>query len=194
MGGCTLCGRRRRDGRGPRRHLRRGADEEDGDPKQRSAGLGALRPAAGQVARRHPHLLQGRRRVRHPGGRHRAEGADAAPVRAGDAQERAAERPAGRHADGAQGPHPGADQGDGPRWSSRAVVEEVKKKLEQRLRQAVLGALNRREHSPLPQRRGHRLEVDHRPQPEELQRRASARSSRSGSTSTAGRSGRTPGP
>jgi hypothetical protein len=31
-----------------------------------------------------------------------------------------------------------------------AVVEEVKKKLEQRLRQAVLGALNRREHSPLP--------------------------------------------
>src|SRR5262245_30452518 len=31
-----------------------------------------------------------------------------------------------------------------------AVVEELKKKLEQRLRQAVLGALNRREHSPLP--------------------------------------------
>src|SRR6516162_8570085 len=31
-----------------------------------------------------------------------------------------------------------------------AVVEEVKKKLEQRLRQAILGALNRREHSPLP--------------------------------------------
>jgi hypothetical protein len=31
-----------------------------------------------------------------------------------------------------------------------AVVEEVKKKLEQRLRQAVLGALNRRQHSPLP--------------------------------------------
>jgi hypothetical protein len=31
-----------------------------------------------------------------------------------------------------------------------AVVEEVKKKIEQRLRQAVLGALNRREHSPLP--------------------------------------------
>jgi len=31
-----------------------------------------------------------------------------------------------------------------------AVVEEVKKKLEQKLRQAVLGALNRREHSPLP--------------------------------------------
>jgi hypothetical protein len=31
-----------------------------------------------------------------------------------------------------------------------AVVEEVKKKLEQRLRQAVLGALNRKEHSPLP--------------------------------------------
>ena len=31
-----------------------------------------------------------------------------------------------------------------------AVVEEVKKKLEQRVRQAVLGALNRREHSPLP--------------------------------------------
>lgn len=31
-----------------------------------------------------------------------------------------------------------------------AVVEEVKKKLEQRLRQAVMGALNRREHSPLP--------------------------------------------
>jgi predicted metal-dependent peptidase len=32
----------------------------------------------------------------------------------------------------------------------RAVVDEVKKKLEQRLRQAVLGALNRKEHSPLP--------------------------------------------
>src|SRR6476646_11476942 len=32
----------------------------------------------------------------------------------------------------------------------RAVVEEVKKKLEQRLRHAVLGALNRKEHSPLP--------------------------------------------
>jgi hypothetical protein len=31
-----------------------------------------------------------------------------------------------------------------------AVVEEVKKKLEQKIRQAVLGALNRREHSPLP--------------------------------------------
>jgi hypothetical protein len=31
-----------------------------------------------------------------------------------------------------------------------AVVEEVKKKLEQRLRQAILGALNRKEHSPLP--------------------------------------------
>lgn len=31
-----------------------------------------------------------------------------------------------------------------------AVVGEVKKKLEQRLRQAVLGALNRKEHSPLP--------------------------------------------
>lgn len=31
-----------------------------------------------------------------------------------------------------------------------SVVEEVKKKLEQQLRQAVLGALNRKEHSPLP--------------------------------------------
>lgn len=31
-----------------------------------------------------------------------------------------------------------------------AVVEEVKKKLEQQIRQAVLGALNRKEHSPLP--------------------------------------------
>jgi hypothetical protein len=31
-----------------------------------------------------------------------------------------------------------------------AVVEEIKKRLEQKIRQAVLGALNRREHSPLP--------------------------------------------
>jgi hypothetical protein len=31
-----------------------------------------------------------------------------------------------------------------------AVVEEIKKKLEQKIRQAVMGALNRREHSPLP--------------------------------------------
>ena len=31
-----------------------------------------------------------------------------------------------------------------------AVVEEVKKKLEQQIRQAVMGALNRKEHSPLP--------------------------------------------
>ncbi|CAN5453642.1 VWA domain-containing protein [soil metagenome] len=31
-----------------------------------------------------------------------------------------------------------------------AVVDEIKKKLEQKLRQAVMGALNRREHSPLP--------------------------------------------
>ncbi len=31
-----------------------------------------------------------------------------------------------------------------------AVVEETKKKLEQQIRQAVLGALNRKEHSPLP--------------------------------------------
>jgi hypothetical protein len=31
-----------------------------------------------------------------------------------------------------------------------AVVEEIKKKLEQKIRQAVLGALNRKEHSPLP--------------------------------------------
>src|SRR5258708_7844065 len=32
----------------------------------------------------------------------------------------------------------------------RAVVEQIKLALEQKLRQAVLGALNRREHSPLP--------------------------------------------
>lgn len=32
----------------------------------------------------------------------------------------------------------------------RSVVEEIKKLLEQRLRQAVTGALNRREHSPIP--------------------------------------------
>src|SRR3954470_4470022 len=32
----------------------------------------------------------------------------------------------------------------------RAVVEKIKRLLEQRLRQAVLGALNRKEHSPLP--------------------------------------------
>jgi hypothetical protein len=31
-----------------------------------------------------------------------------------------------------------------------AVVEEIRKKLEQQIRQAVLGALNRKEHSPLP--------------------------------------------
>ena len=31
-----------------------------------------------------------------------------------------------------------------------AVVEEIKKKLEQKIRQAVLGAINRREHSPIP--------------------------------------------
>ncbi len=31
-----------------------------------------------------------------------------------------------------------------------AVVEEIKKRLEQKIRQAVLGALNRRDHSPLP--------------------------------------------
>src|SRR5436190_17065758 len=33
----------------------------------------------------------------------------------------------------------------------RVVVEKIKRLLEQRIRQAVLGALNRREHSPLPQ-------------------------------------------
>lgn len=32
----------------------------------------------------------------------------------------------------------------------RAVVEKIKRLLEQRIRQAVMGALNRREHSPLP--------------------------------------------
>lgn len=32
----------------------------------------------------------------------------------------------------------------------RAVVEDIKKRLEQKIRQAVLGALNRKEHSPLP--------------------------------------------
>ncbi len=32
----------------------------------------------------------------------------------------------------------------------REVVEEIKKRLEQKIRQAVLGALNRKEHSPLP--------------------------------------------
>ena len=32
----------------------------------------------------------------------------------------------------------------------RAVVEEIKLALEQKIRQAVLGALNRSEHSPLP--------------------------------------------
>src|SRR5262249_54123080 len=31
-----------------------------------------------------------------------------------------------------------------------AVVEDIKKRLEQKIRQAILGALNRREHSPLP--------------------------------------------
>lgn len=31
-----------------------------------------------------------------------------------------------------------------------AVVEEIKKKLEQQIRQAVMGALNRKEHSPIP--------------------------------------------
>jgi hypothetical protein len=31
-----------------------------------------------------------------------------------------------------------------------AVVDEIKKRLEQKIRQAVLGALNRRKHSPLP--------------------------------------------
>jgi hypothetical protein len=31
-----------------------------------------------------------------------------------------------------------------------AVVDEIKKRLEQKIRQAVLGALNRKEHSPLP--------------------------------------------
>ena len=32
----------------------------------------------------------------------------------------------------------------------RAVVEEIKLLLEQKIRQAVMGALNRREHSPIP--------------------------------------------
>ena len=32
----------------------------------------------------------------------------------------------------------------------RAVVDEIKMKLEQKIRQAVLGALNRREHTPIP--------------------------------------------
>src|SRR4051794_10231365 len=32
----------------------------------------------------------------------------------------------------------------------RAVVEKIKRLLEQRIRQAVMGALNRKEHSPLP--------------------------------------------
>ncbi len=32
----------------------------------------------------------------------------------------------------------------------RAVVEEIKKQLEQKIRQAVLAALDRKEHSPLP--------------------------------------------
>src|SRR5262245_28036752 len=36
------------------------------------------------------------------------------------------------------------------RFVVAAVVEEIKKKLEQRIRQAVMGALNRKEHSPLP--------------------------------------------
>ncbi len=31
-----------------------------------------------------------------------------------------------------------------------AVVDEIKKRLEQRIRQAVMGALNRKEHSPIP--------------------------------------------
>jgi hypothetical protein len=34
-----------------------------------------------------------------------------------------------------------------------AVVDEIKKRLEQKIRQAVLGALNRKEHSPLPNAR-----------------------------------------
>ena len=33
----------------------------------------------------------------------------------------------------------------------RAVVEKIKRLLEQKIRQAVMGALNRKEHSPLPQ-------------------------------------------
>jgi uncharacterized protein with von Willebrand factor type A (vWA) domain len=38
----------------------------------------------------------------------------------------------------------------------RAVVEKIKRLLEQRIRQAVMGALNRNEHSPLP----HTLSID----------------------------------
>ena len=32
----------------------------------------------------------------------------------------------------------------------RSVVEQIKLRLEQKIRQAVLGALNRNEHSPIP--------------------------------------------
>lgn len=39
---------------------------------------------------------------------------------------------------------------DAARSVVRAVVEQIKLALEQKIRQAVLGALNRREHSPLP--------------------------------------------
>ena len=89
-------------------------------------------------------------------------------------------------------PHPGADQGDGPdgrRRRGRGGQEEA--------RTAAAAGGPR---CPQPQgalapaeRHGHRLEVDDRPEPEELQPRASGPSSRSGSTSTAGPSGRTPG-
>ena len=39
---------------------------------------------------------------------------------------------------------------DTARMVVAAVVDEIKKKLEQQIRQAVTGALNRREHSPIP--------------------------------------------
>lgn len=39
---------------------------------------------------------------------------------------------------------------DTARMVVSAVVEEIKKKLEQQIRQAVMGALNRKEHSPIP--------------------------------------------
>ena len=143
---------------------------EGGDERgrgQRSRRPWPVRPQPRQVARRHPHLLQGGRRHRHPERRHREKGPDPASVRAGDAQERRAEPATRRHADVAERPHPRAHQGNGAHGRPRRRRED----------QAPARTENPPGRPGRAQSQGtfaaatralHRLEMDHRPQPEEL--------------------------
>ena len=125
-------------------------------------------------------LLPVHRRAGHAGRRDRAAQPDPAAAGAGDAGGGRARRPPGRHAALAQPGHAGARPSRPPgRWS-RKVVADLERRVAQKTRAAVTGALNRAARINRPAAPRHRLEPHHPRQPQALPARARARSCRSG--------------